>query len=61
MKRFTSRALFLAVVVSMAGCGEGAPDTPFVSEAQAAPAQASDYGWKTNANPTEDGAVMNYE
>jgi hypothetical protein len=62
MFRIASSAVLLAVTLTAAGCGEGMPDTPLVSEAVAAPAaQGPDYGWKTNAHPTEDGTVVDYE
>jgi hypothetical protein len=61
MFRLACSALFLAVVVSAAGCGEGTPETRFVSEAVAAPAQGPDYGWRTNAEPAGgDATVQEY-
>jgi hypothetical protein len=56
------RLLLVAAALFVTACHEATPDTPFVSEAIAAPAQAPDYGWRTSIDPNaRDGAVMDYE
>lgn len=62
MLRLTTSVLALAAILSAAACGDAVPEARFVSEAVAAPAQSGpDYGWKTQAQPTEDGEVMSYQ
>lgn len=64
MLRFTCSAVLLVAILPAAGCGEGAADTPFVSEAVAAPAaaQAPDYGWRTDIDPkAREGVVVDYQ
>ena len=61
MFRFVSSAVLLPLILAAAGCGEGVPDTKFVSEAVAAPVNAPDYGWRTEMSPKAgDGAVTEY-
>jgi hypothetical protein len=63
MLRYSSSALLLALSLVAAGCSEGNTDSPFVSEAVAAPAaQTPDYGWRTEmaADAQERGDVKDY-
>ena len=56
-----SSALVLAISLIAAGCGQGAPEASFVSEAMASPAHTPDYGWRTNsAAGVADGTVTEY-
>jgi hypothetical protein len=64
MFRFSSSAILLAAILPAAGCGDGAPQAPIISEAVAAPAQAQapERGWRTSVSPTAvDGAVTDYQ
>ena len=62
MFRPISSAILLAAILSAAGCGDSQRETPFVSEAVAAPSRTADYGWRTGMAPdaVEDGTVKDY-
>jgi hypothetical protein len=63
MFRFSSSAILLAAILPAAGCGDGAPQAPLISEAVAAPAQAqaADRGWRTSVSPSAvEGEVTDY-
>ena len=63
MCRFASSPLLLALVLAAAGCGDSTPrEASFVSQAHAAPpANAPDYGWRTEMSPTAgDAAAPEY-
>jgi len=62
MVRMISSTMLLSMLLCAAGCSPTA-DTPFVSEATAAPAKpVADYGWRTSISPTaSDGAVADYD
>ena len=60
-----SRYIGIAVLAAgflLNACSEGG-DASFVSEAMASPANAPDYGWRTNASPNAvaEGAVKEYD
>lgn len=63
MARTICSAILLSMLACAAGCGPTSSDTPFISEATAAPARpAADYGWRTDMSPTAgDGDVANFE
>jgi hypothetical protein len=52
MFRISSSAILLAAILAAAGCGEGAPSAPLVSDAVAAPARAPAPAWRSSVSPT---------
>jgi len=58
MFRSICSALLLAMMLLPAGCGEGATEASFMSEAAAASTQVPDYGWRPNAEPKWSNEVV---